>query len=56
MSKKILELCLSPDLGGLELFSIKCFEYFKQKTFCKMVVSFGKKIDGYIEKNNDLLI
>jgi len=50
MSKKnILEFCLSPDLGGLELFMVNCYEDFKEKTNCKVVVEEGKKLDAYIE-------
>jgi len=49
MNKKILEVCLSPDLGGLELFMLKCFEYFKTKTECKVMVSKDEKLDYYLE-------
>jgi len=31
MSKKILELCMSPDLGGLELYFLRLSEYLQQK-------------------------
>lgn len=49
MSKKnILELCLSPGLGGLELFTIKCFNDFKEKTNCKIVVAPNEKLDSYL--------
>jgi glycosyltransferase involved in cell wall biosynthesis len=50
MSKKnILEFCLSPDLGGLELFMVNCYEDFKEKTNCKVVVEEGKKLDGHVD-------
>ena len=46
---KILEFCLSPDLGGLELFMVQCWRFFGQKTKCEVMVSPGKKLDNYIE-------
>jgi hypothetical protein len=49
MSKNILEVCLSPDLGGLELFVVSCYNYFKTKTNCKIVVAPNKKLDDYLE-------
>ena len=45
----ILEFCLSPDLGGLELFMVNCYESFKTKTNCKIIVAPNKKLDNYIE-------
>ena len=47
--KNILEVCLSPDLGGLELFVMNCYESFKTKTSCYVVVEEGKKLDIQIE-------
>jgi len=54
MQKKpnILEFCLSPDLGGLELFMINCFQYFGQKTNCKIIVEKNTKLDKYLENTN----
>ena len=49
----ILEFCLSPDLGGLELFMVNCFNDFKTKTNCKVIVSPDKKLDNYIQNNAD---
>ena len=43
--KNILELCLSPDLGGLELFMVKCYRHFN----ANIAVAPGKKLDKYIE-------
>jgi glycosyltransferase involved in cell wall biosynthesis len=55
MSKKnILEFCLSPDLGGLELFMVNCYENFKEKTNCKVVVAEGKKLDGHIDDEHKI--
>ncbi len=48
MSKNILEICLSPDLGGLELFMLNCYEQFKTKTKCFVIVEEGKKLDNYL--------
>jgi len=45
----ILELCLSPDLGGLELFMLNCFQDFQTKTNCKLIVEKNTKLDNYIE-------
>ena len=47
--KKILEICLSPDLGGLELFMVNCYENFKTKTSSYVMVAPQKKLDKYIE-------
>ncbi len=51
MKKKILEFCLSPDLGGLELFMLDCYKNFNEKTSCKIIVQEGKKLDLYLENN-----
>jgi glycosyltransferase involved in cell wall biosynthesis len=45
----VLEFCLSPDLGGLELFMINCFNYFKSKTNCKIILAPNTKLDNYID-------
>ncbi|MGB3751739.1 MAG: glycosyltransferase family 4 protein [Arcobacteraceae bacterium] len=52
-NKNILEFCLSPDLGGLELFSINCFHHFKQKTATHIIVAPNTKLDGYVEKEKN---
>jgi len=56
MNKNILELCLSPDLGGLELFMVNCYRYFKAKTNCKIVVSPNSKLDTYLEDEEKFYI
>lgn len=56
-NKNILEFCLSPDLGGLELFSINCFRHFSKKTSTHIIVAPDKKLDHYlgdIEKKSHL--
>ncbi|MDB2405614.1 glycosyltransferase family 4 protein [Arcobacteraceae bacterium] len=52
MAKNILEFCLSPDLGGLELFMLNCYKSFKKQTNCKIMVQEGKKLDSYLENEN----
>ncbi|MBN2816901.1 MAG: glycosyltransferase family 4 protein [Campylobacterales bacterium] len=49
MQKKILELCLSPDLGGLELCAADYFKYFQTKTEAYLCVAPDKKLDAFIE-------
>jgi glycosyltransferase involved in cell wall biosynthesis len=48
MNKNILEFCLSPDLGGLELFMVSCYKDFKTKTTCKVIVAKESKLDNYL--------
>jgi len=55
-NKNILEFCLSPDLGGLELFMVNCYQDFKTKTNTKIVIQQGKKIDNYFEDDNKFYI
>lgn len=52
MSKNILEFCLSPDLGGLELCVIDYFNYFKIKTTIYLCVEPARKLDNYIQDEN----
>ena len=49
--KNILELCLSPDLGGLELFMVKCYKHFN----ASVAVAPNKKLDNYIEDDKFLI-
>ena len=56
MSKNILELCLSPDLGGLELFVTTCYKDFKTKTNCKIAVSKNSKLDKYLDNEEKFYI
>jgi len=51
-NKKILELCLSPDLGGLELFSYNSYNYFRKKSSCFFALQKDKKLDNYFEDKN----
>ena len=55
-NKNILEFCLSPDLGGLELFVANCYKDFKIKTNCKIVVAPEKKLDKYLDNQEKLYI
>ena len=52
--KNILEFCLSPDLGGLELFALNCFTSFKGKTNTLIVVAPDTKLDSYLENEQRL--
>ena len=53
MSKKnILEFCLSPDLGGLELCVVDYFNYFKTQTNSYLCVAPDTKLDRYAEDTN----
>ena len=47
--KNILEFCLSPDLGGLELFMVNCYEHFKTKGKAYVIVAPQKKLAGYLD-------
>jgi glycosyltransferase involved in cell wall biosynthesis len=47
--KNILEFCLSPDLGGLELFMVNCYEHFKTKGETYVMVAPEKKLAGYLD-------
>lgn len=55
-NKNILEFCLSPDLGGLELFMVNCYKNFKEKTNCKVVVAPNKKLAAILNDNNPFYI
>lgn len=55
-NKNILELCLSPDLGGLELFMLKCYDYFKEHTQSHLVISQNSKLDKYLDKSPNLYL
>ena len=48
-NKKILEFCLSPDLGGLELFMVNCYRDFRNQTDTKVMVQENTKLDKYLE-------
>lgn len=56
MSKKILQLCLSPDLGGLELFALTCYEEFSSQTECFFALQEGKKIDNYLDSSSKIYL
>lgn len=56
MHKKILEVCLSPGLGGLELFAVHCHDFFSQKGECRIVVAPDQKLDNYLQDTNKLYV
>lgn len=47
MSKNILELCLSPDLGGLELYMVRASHYLHDKTNVISVINESGKLEQY---------
>ncbi|MEK6659734.1 MAG: glycosyltransferase family 4 protein [Campylobacterota bacterium] len=55
-NKNIVEVCLAHGLGGLELSAVHCFEYFKTKTNCSIIVSPNTKLDNSIEDKNKFTI
>lgn len=54
MNKNILEFCLSPDLGGLELFMVNCYKSFKKRTHCSIIIAPNKKLDNYLKDEKDI--
>ena len=56
MAKKILELCLSPDLGGLELYAYNCYHNFVQSTDVEFAIAKGSKLDDYFDDANKIYI
>ena len=50
MSKKILELCMSPDLGGLELYFLRLSEYLQQKGEVFAIVNENGKLLESVKK------
>jgi len=55
-NKNILEVCLSPDLGGLEIFVANCYREFSHKGKCKVVVAKGGKLDNYLDTQEKFYI
>ena len=51
-NKNILELCLSPELGGLELYVASCYKYFSKKTICSIALAPNQKLDKYLENTD----
>lgn len=49
MPKNILELCLSPDLGGLELYMVRASHYLHEKTRLISVINEAGKLEQYYE-------
>jgi len=56
MRKNILEFCLSPDLGGLELMVAELFHNFSLKTETLIVVAPETKLDNYIDSKKKYTI
>ncbi len=50
MSKKtVMELCMSPDLGGLELFMVRCAKALKDEFDVVSVINTNSKLQQYFE-------
>ncbi|MDP3300693.1 MAG: glycosyltransferase family 4 protein [Sulfuricurvum sp.] len=49
MGKKICELCLSPDLGGLELYMMRASRYLSDQGECISVINEKGKLRSYYE-------
>jgi L-malate glycosyltransferase len=49
MPKKVLELCLSPDLGGLELYMVRASHFLHAKTGVISVINSKGKLEQYYE-------
>lgn len=49
---KILELCLSPDLGGLELYMLRCCRELRTEAEVVAVVSEGSRLHGYLKEES----
>ncbi|MDP3266139.1 MAG: glycosyltransferase family 4 protein [Sulfuricurvum sp.] len=49
MGKKICELCLSPDLGGLELYMMRASRYLNEQGECISVINENGKLKSYYE-------
>ena len=47
---RILQLCLSPDLGGLELYVKECFEFLKKNFNIICVLNINSKLEKYFLK------
>ncbi len=47
--KNILELCLSPDVGGLELYMVRAAHYLHEKTNVISVINEAGKLEPYYE-------
>lgn len=52
MNKNILELCLSPDLGGLELYMARASDYLNNESNVLSVINKNGKLDKYYKDTN----
>jgi len=55
-NKNILEFCLSPDLGGLELFMINCIEHFSKRANIFIAVAPNKKLNHTLDHKTLFLL
>ncbi|MDY0121037.1 MAG: glycosyltransferase family 4 protein [Sulfurimonas sp.] len=54
--KKILELCLSPDSGGLELYMIRASLYLQHKTEVVSVINKKGKLSSYYDESQSIVL
>ena len=47
INKNILEVCLSPDLGGLELYMSKCAKYLSKDFNIVSLIAKNSKLEKY---------
>lgn len=56
MRLNFLEVCLSPDLGGLELCVVDYLKFFKLKTSCNIVIAPSTKLDKFVKDDDKFLL
>lgn len=49
---RILELCLSPDLGGLELYMLRCCRALSEQEPVLAITSSGSRLEGYLQRED----
>ncbi|QOP40813.1 glycosyltransferase family 4 protein [Sulfurimonas marina] len=55
-NENILELCLAPGLGGLEMFVASCYNNFSKQTSCKVVIAANSKLDSFLDISDKFYI
>jgi glycosyltransferase involved in cell wall biosynthesis len=55
-NKNILEICLSPDLGGLELYMSNCSKYLSKEFNVYNAISRNSKLENYLKDEKNIFI
>lgn len=55
-NKNILEVCLSPDLGGLELYMSNCSKYLSKEFNVYNAISKNSKLENYFKNEKNIFI